>query len=111
MTQRLVIESESIYYEPQRQYVKAFTFLVDGVGNKHYPFPYPAKYMIPGESEAVGFSDSDVHKIDANVNFIRFLTVWVHDKNMNLLMVKEIPRDEIWACTLKFAQDNNWIDK
>ena len=113
MEQRyLVIKSERIYCESYRGYVSVFSFLVDETGNEHYPLHYPAKYMIPCESEAVGFSDSDIQKINDNVNFIRFLTVGILDENGNLLILdKQVPHDVFWGCTLKFAKENNWIDK
>jgi len=107
----LVIKSERIYSEFSKNHVAVFSFLVDKTGNKYYPLHPPAKYMIPGESEAVGFSDSDIYEIDGSVNFIRFLTVWILDENGNVVKQGEkIPDDVFWGCTLKFAKENNWID-
>jgi len=110
MEQRLlVIKSSKIFCKSYGGTISVFSSLVNEVGIPFFPLHYPAKYMIPGESEAVGFSDSDVDEIDDSINFIRFLTVFTLDENGNVLTELNTPRDAFWGCTLKFAKENNWI--
>ena len=106
MEQRYIVrKSERIFSASSEEQISVFTSLVNEKGNEYYPFRYPAKYMIPGESQGYGFSD-----INENIDLVRFLTVCILDENGNLLILdKDIPHDEFWCCSFEFAKRNNWI--